>query len=261
VPHFERDGTSIFYTDTAGAGPAVVFSHGLLMDHEMFAPQMEALSPDFRCIAWDARGHGATTTEGSWSYWDSAEDLLALLDHLDVGTALLVGMSQGGFVSLRAALRGPEHVAGLFLVDSQAGTEPEPVVLMYEAIVDEWVANGPDEHILAAVDTTILGPAESERWRQKWKAWPRDAVKRSFQTLLGREDLSDRLGEITAPALVVHGEVDAAIPTEWAEALCAGLPNCEGFVVVPEAGHAANLSHPDEVNRLLLDFARRHLAS
>jgi pimeloyl-ACP methyl ester carboxylesterase len=261
MPHLERDGPSIFYTDTAGDAPAIAFGHGLLMDHEMFAPQMEALVPEFRCIAWDARGHGATTTDGSWSYWNSADDLLALLDHLDVDAALLVGMSQGGFASLRAALRGPERVAGLFLIDTQAGTEPEPVVAMYRAMMEDWVANGPDEQTLSVVSASILGPAEDELWIKKWREWPREAVRDSFETLVGREDLADRLGEISAPALVLHGEIDAAIPTEWAEALCAGLPNCEGFVVVPGAGHAANLSHPDEVNRALLDFARRHLST
>ncbi len=260
MPHFERDGTRIYYTDSGGGGAAVVFSHGILMDHAMFAPQMEALAPEFRCIAWDARGHGATSTTGSWSYWDSADDVLALLDHLGIASALLVGMSQGGFASLRATLRDPDRVAGLFLFDTQAGEEPEAVASVYEAMVDDWVANGPNEQTISVVSATILGPAEDEPWVKKWREWPREAILDSFETLVGREDLTDRLGEITAPALVLHGEDDAAIPTEWAEALCTGLANCEGFVVVPGAGHAANLSHPDAVNRTLLDFARRHSA-
>jgi 3-oxoadipate enol-lactonase len=259
MPHIERGENKIFYTDTGGDGPVVVFSHGLLMDHEMFAPQMEALAPEFRCVAWDARGHGKSTAEGSWSYWDSADDLVGMLDHLGVDSALLAGMSQGGFVSLRTALRHPDRVAALFFIDSQAGTEPEQVIAMYDAMVQEWATNGPDEHMLAAVSGTIVSPADDEPWMKKWREWPRRALRGAFNTLFEREDVSHRLGEISAPALVVHGDMDQAIPTDRAEALCSGLPNCEGFVLLPGAGHAANLSHPDEVNRALLAFARKHL--
>src|SRR5229473_1079844 len=66
-----------------GDGPAVVMSHGFLMDHEMFAPQVAALAPEFRVITWDERGFGATEFDGKpFSYYDSANDCMALLDHL-----------------------------------------------------------------------------------------------------------------------------------------------------------------------------------
>jgi pimeloyl-ACP methyl ester carboxylesterase len=73
-------------------------------------------------------------------------------------------------------------------------------------------------------------------------------------TLLSREDITDRLGEITCPALVIHGNADAAIPVAKAAELASGLPGAWPLVVVEGAGHAANLSHPDEVNAEIRRF-------
>ncbi|MGH2729315.1 MAG: alpha/beta fold hydrolase, partial [Actinomycetota bacterium] len=142
MPFVEVDGVKLFYEE-AGDGPPVVFSHGLFMDHEMFDPQVDVLQKEFRCVTWDERGHGQTDAAGSWTYWDSAKDVLSLLDHLAIDAAVLVGMSQGGFLSLRAALLAPERVRGLVFIDSQAGPEDEALLGGYEAMLAEWTTNGP----------------------------------------------------------------------------------------------------------------------
>ena len=102
MPVATAHGIEIDYTDSGGQGPVVVFSHGFLMDRTMFGQQVTALTPQYRVITWDQRGHGGTRATGAFTYWDSAVDVLALLDHLGVERAVLAGMSQGGFVSLRA---------------------------------------------------------------------------------------------------------------------------------------------------------------
>src|SRR4051812_23926608 len=109
MPYAEVNGQRIRYEDTGGEGPAVILAHGFLMDREMFAPQLDALSPEFRAVAWDERGFGETEFDGKpFTYWDSAKDLLGLMDALGIDSAVVGGMSQGGFVSLRAALLAPE---------------------------------------------------------------------------------------------------------------------------------------------------------
>jgi 3-oxoadipate enol-lactonase len=254
---FSRDRANLYFEDTGGDGAAVIFSHGILMDHEMFAPQVDGLSGEFRCISWDQRGHGQSDQEGSWSYWDSAQDAIALMDHLELDRAFLVGMSQGGFLSLRAALLAPERVHGLGLIDTQAGPENPEIVPVYEGLMDAWLA-GPSEALAESVAEIILGPADHRPWVEKWLARPFEWVKEPFNTLVGRDDVHDRLNEISCPALVFHGDVDTAIPMELAERLCAGLQNCEGLVRIEGAGHAANLSHPGVVTEALRDFFRRH---
>lgn len=255
----DRGDARLFYEDTGGEGATVIFSHGILMDHEMFEPQVNSLAGEFRCIAWDQRGHGQSDQEGSWTYWDSAQDAVALMDHLEVERAFLVGMSQGGFLSLRTTLLAPERVQGLGLIDSQAGQENPDMLPIYQGLRDAWLA-GPTTDLAESVAQIILGPADHAPWVAKWLARPPGDLVEPFETLVGREDIHDRLGEITCPAFVIHGEEDVAISMELAEALCKGLPGCEGTLKIEGAGHASNLSHPGVVTEALRDFFRRHAA-
>jgi len=260
MPIAEVNGQRIAYDDTGGSGPAVMFAHGLLMDRSMFDAQVAALRDEFRCVAWDARGFGETgPVPDPFSFWDSADDQLALADHLGVETAFLVGMSQGGFVNLRTALRRPAFVRGLVLLDTQAGTEDPDLVPQYAAMSEVWREHGLGDDLAEMVAAIILSPGDPANadWIAKWKALPREHMEVPLQALFDRDDLHDRLGEITAPAIVIHGEVDAAIPLEKAQRLADGLPGCERLLVVP-GGHAANVAYPEPVNRALLDFVRRH---
>jgi 3-oxoadipate enol-lactonase len=121
MPTAAVNGVEISYADSGGGGPAVVLSHGFLMDASMFDAQVAALAPEYRVITWDQRGHGETPAPGPFSYWDSARDVLALLGHLGIERAVLGGMSQGGFLSLRAAMLAPQRVRGLILIGSSPG--------------------------------------------------------------------------------------------------------------------------------------------
>lgn len=253
----DRGEAHLYFDDSGGEGAAVVFSHGVLMDHEMFEPQVRSLSAEFRCISWDQRGHGQSDQRGSWSYWDSAQDVIALMDHLELDHAFLVGMSQGGFLSLRAALLAPERVLGLGLIDTQAGPEDPEIVPIYKGFLDTWL-QGPTAELAESVADIILGPADRDAWVAKWLARPPSWVTEPFNTLTTREDIHDRLSEITCRALVLHGDDDVAISVDLAARLCKGLPGCEGLVRIAGAGHAANLSHPGVVTESLRDFFRRH---
>jgi 3-oxoadipate enol-lactonase len=258
MPFAEVNGQSIYFEDSGGNLPAIAFSHGFLMDHEMWEPQVQAFRDEFRCISWDERGFGQTRATKAFTYWDLADDLLALLTHLGIERAILVGMSQGGFLSLRAALEAPERVLGLGLVDTQAGLEEEAIRPTYDLTAREWIAHGPDD-IAESVAAILLSPGyDPTTWISKWKTWPREEMSFSYEALMGRGDITDRLPEITCPAIVLHGERDAAIPIEKAQALSNGLARCEGLIKIPDAGHASNLSHPDQVNEPLREFCRKH---
>ena len=259
MPFANVDGQRLYYEDSGGSGPPVIFSHGFLMDHEMFAPQVEALSADFRCITWDERGFGESEATGPFTYWDSAADCLGLLSHLGVDQAVLAGMSQGGFLSLRAALRAPERVKALVLIDTQSGVEAPENLAGFQAMHDEWVANGPQQPLAEGIAGLILGGGyDPSPWIAKWQNRPKEFMTAPFQCLVGRDDVTDRLGEIAAPAIVFHGEEDQASPMEKAEALCSGLPNCVELVRVPGAANAPNLTSPEPVNGPLREFLAKH---
>ena len=251
------NGITVTYHDSGGDGPAVVFSHGYLMDSEMFEPQVAALAPDYRVITWDERGHGGTRASGPFSYWDSARDVLALLDHLGIGQAVFGGMSQGGFLSLRAALTAPGRVRGLILIDSQAGLEDPAAVPAYEEMERIWLEQGPAP-VRDVVASIILGPPDGpvdyRPWFAKWDQVDRQEMAYPFRCLVERDDITDRLGEISCPALIIHGTADAAIPMERAEAVRDGLAGPVSLVTVDGAPHAANLSHPDQVTAAIAGF-------
>jgi pimeloyl-ACP methyl ester carboxylesterase len=257
MPLAEVNGIKLHYEDSGGDGMALVFSHGILMDWEMFAPQGDALGERYRVITWDQRGHGETDPSPEpYSDWDSAEDLASLLDQLGIDKAVIAGVSQGGFIGLRFALLHPERTEALILIDTQAGVEDPDRAAQYDAFLEVWRTDGPNADIAEVVASIILGADYDGRgpWIAKWLTMPVENVVQAYRALKSREDIHQRLAEIDAPAMVIHGEDDIAIELEKAEALCSGLPNCRGMVTIPGAGHASNLIDPEAVNRAIQDF-------
>ncbi len=257
MPYAQVNNQKLYFEDSGGTGPTVIFSHGLLMDGSMFAPQVAALKSRYRCIVWDERGHGQTATGecASFSYYDSANDLAALLAHLGIQQAVLAGMSQGGYLSLRCALTHPALVRALILIDTQAMPEDPVKMPAYQAMLQDWATNGLSDQTASTIETIILGPqwAGAAAWRAKWKnAAPADLLQ-SFQTLGTRDDISEQMGRIAVPTLVLHGDSDHAIELPRAKAMADAIPNAQ-LVLVPGAGHASNLTHPQVVNPAIEAF-------
>ena len=259
MPVAQVNGQKIHYHDTGGSGPAVVLSHGFLMDRTMFDAQVEVLAPKYRVITWDERGFGDTEYDGKpFTYWDSARDCLGLIDHLGLSRAVLGGMSHGGFLSLRAALTSPERVTALVLIDTAADNDGPEVLAGYRQMVDTWLSVGPVDDLVNIIATIIIADSkENPKWIAKWKARPKEFLLHPASCLLERDDITSRLGEITCPALILHGSADTAISMDRAEALRAGLKNAERVVVIEGAAHASNLTHPHLVNPPLQEFLDR----
>jgi pimeloyl-ACP methyl ester carboxylesterase len=250
----EVNGQRISYQDSGGSGPVIIFSHGFLMDGSMFEAQVAGLRDEFRCVTWDERGHGGTPATEPFTYWDSTDDALALMDQLGIADAVFTGMSQGGFIAMRAALRSPERVRALVLIDTQSGLEDPEALPLYTALHDEWVANGP-AGVQEVVASLLFSPGvDVEPWYAKWGSLDREAFSLPFSTLVGRDELTGRLGEITQPTLIIHGTADAAIPMWRAEQLRDGIPDAREIVAVEGAGHASNMSHPELVNEAIRSF-------
>jgi 3-oxoadipate enol-lactonase len=257
VPVATLRGQRIHFEDTGGAGLALVLSHGFLQDGSMFDAQVRQLRPRHRVITWDQRGHGGTvSTSEAFTYWDSADDLAALLDHLGVKRAVVGGMSQGGFISLRFALRYPDRAAGLVLIDTQSGQEDPDKVQQYDVMHDVWTTSGPSDQLLEMVAAIIVGNQrpESAGWIEKWRKMDPANLTLIYRALMDRDDVTGRLGEIRAPAIVIHGTDDVAIDISLAEQLCSRLAACRGLVRVEGAGHSSNITHPEPVNKAIEEF-------
>jgi len=258
MPSAEVNGQRFHYEDSGGAGPPLILGHGFPLDHTMFDAQVAALAPAFRVIRWDARGFGRTTYDGRpFTYWDAAADCIGILDHLGIERAVVGGMSQGAFAALRVALVAPDRVKALVLIGADPTALSAKDLANSREMFATWEAMGPVNALLKPIARMILGDEEHwEPWVSQWRAIPHHQLAEPARCLMERDDITSRLAEITCPALVIHGGDDVAIPLEKAEILARSLSGCAGVIPIAGAPHAANLTHPEQVNAALLAFLR-----
>ncbi len=258
MPFAELRGHRFWYEDSGGRGDAVLFSHGFVLDHSMWDAQVDALSDDHRCITWDARGHGMSDCHGPFDFWDAADDAVALLDHLGVERACFVGLSQGGFLAMRAALRHPERVHGLVLIDTAAAVFDPETLAGYRAMQERWISEGPVGELAEAMASLLFGPGyDASVWLAKWQAKPPQDHREPWNTVLGRDDVLARLGEIGCPSLVIHGGDDRGFDVATAVGLRDALADCAGLVVIEGAAHVPPVTHPHPVHEALRRFLAR----
>lgn len=260
---FKGRGFKIHYVEQ-GDGPAVVFVHGLVMDHTMYEAQFEELPDRYRCIALDLRGHGhSDTPPGPWSMQDSVDDVVAFIEDVGAAPCHLVGMSWGGMIAVRVAIRRPELVRSLVLIDTSAGSEdPQQGELRRTFFMEPIAAHGMTDELVAASIPILFGekyqadgPAMAV-YADRVKSMKREAIVEGLRAVLERDSVLDRLGQIRVPTLVIHGEQDASIAMSEAEAIANGIPGAE-LLRIPDSGHSAPLEAPDAVNEALATFFAR----
>jgi pimeloyl-ACP methyl ester carboxylesterase len=255
MPFAQIQGNRLYYEDSGGEGPAVLFSHGFLLDHTMWDGQVSALRERYRCITWDERCHGMSEVNGPFTHWDAANDAIGLLDHLRIEQANLVGLSQGGFLSLRAALLHPARVRSLVLIDSAAGVDGPEVVAGYRAMQKRWVEEGPIGEVAKINADLIFGVEyDASAWFAKWQAKPPSSHNTAWDTVIGRDDIRSRLPEIRCPALVLNGSEDQAFTVEIARDIADKLGNARQATVIEGAFHCPAVTHPEAVNDALRPF-------
>jgi pimeloyl-ACP methyl ester carboxylesterase len=256
VPIAELNGNKLYY-EVTGEGPeTLVLCHGAFLDHTLWDHVVAELSGEYRCITWDERGHGMSECNGPFDYWDAAGDALGLLELAGAENAVFVGMSQGGWLSQRAALAAPEKVRGLVLQGTSIRQLTPEEHAGYSQLGGAWVAMGPVGDIADAVLGIQFAGADYDgsRFIQRWQSKAPSAWAQVWDTILGRDDITGRVKEITCPVSVVHGTADAAFSVQIANETSGMVPNCLGVTLVAGAPHAAALTHPLEVSAAIRTF-------
>jgi 3-oxoadipate enol-lactonase len=254
------------YFEEEGSGPPVILGHSYLCSGKMWQGQLPALAAQFRVINPDLRGHGRSgQVAHPFSLYDAVSDTVAVLDQLGIERAIWCGLSIGGMVALRAALVCPERVAGLILLDTDAGRETARRKLKYNAMGMGARLLGM-RPFLASITRLLFGtttrrenPALVAEWKTEFAGVHVPSALWCLETLMRRDSLLDRLHEIRVPALVLVGEEDRSLPVALSRRIHNRLRDST-FGVIATAGHLAPLEQPAQVNNAILSFLTAHAA-
>jgi pimeloyl-ACP methyl ester carboxylesterase len=257
VPFTEVDGARIHYLDAGQGEPAVVLLHAFPLHAGMWARQVAALEAKHRVIAVDSRGMGRSGGPPEVLGMDVvAEDVRALLAHVRVERAAVVGLSMGGYVAFELYRRAPGLFRGLALCDTKAAADGDEARANRESFARTalerglvWVADemipkllrpSPDPAVVKEVRHLVAGATPA-------------GVAACQRGMARRPDSTPTLAAIACPTLVVVGEHDAGTPPAEAEKMAAAVKGSR-LVRIPGAGHLSNLENPAAFDAALLEF-------
>jgi pimeloyl-ACP methyl ester carboxylesterase len=257
------NGTELYYEDTGGRGPAILFSHGLFWDSSLFAPQIRALKFRYRCVAYDHRGQGQSADSDLRAIdMDTLfADAIALIVALDLKPVHVCGLSMGGFVAMRLGARRPDQVRSLLLLDTSADPEPPENTLKFR--LGNWFARifGAAPLLADASMPMMFGKsalsdparaAERDAWRRQLRS-NRKSLWRAVNGVIERPSVYHELSRITAPTLVMVGEEDTVTVPAKAERIAAAIAGAK-LVRIPRAGHIVTLEQPQAVTQAIGGF-------
>lgn len=244
-------------------GPVVLFSSGLGGSGGYWAPNLPAFARDYRTLTYDQRGTGRSdrVLQDPLSIEAMADDILALLDGLGIEKVHLVGHALGGIIGLALALKAPERLDKLVVINGWATPDPH-LLRCFETRLALLADSGPRAFLRA--QPIFLYPAtwisqnsaqiEAEEPHHLAAMPTPAAIARRIQALLAF-DSSARLRDIPHPVLAVAAADDMLTPATTSARLAEGLPHGK-LVTMPWGGHACNITHPAHFDRLVLDFLR-----
>lgn len=256
---------TIAYLDSAPGQAALrtcVLLHAFPIGANLWEPQMREVPAGWRLLAPDLRGFGGSTEAdgaGTGAMSDYAEDVASLLDELQIEQAVIGGASMGGYAAMAFLHSHHDRVAGLVLANTRAGADsPEARANRRNmlALVDREGASGVARDMmpkLVGASTRETNPDMEAHLRRLIKQQSPQAIRAAIHRMMHRPDSQPLLAKTTLPALIVTGDEDELIPTDESRAMAAAITGST-LVIVPKAGHLANLEQPDAFNNALNAF-------
>ena len=263
---FIRDGRRVSYRD-GGSGLPVVMLHAFPLNNQMFRAQFDALPHGVRLIAPDLRGFGLSDRvaagsphgPGAQSTDDHAADVIALLDELGLETAVIGGVSMGGYVTFAVLRQAPSRVRGLVLCDTRAEADSDEARANRRQMQAKLAEQGP-RAIAHDMVPKLLGqtslreqPSLADDVRGMIEATPREAIHDAIECLMWRADATRLLPDIAVPTLILVGREDVLTPVPLHEKMHAAIPQST-LEIIEGAGHLATLERPDTVRPLVERF-------
>jgi pimeloyl-ACP methyl ester carboxylesterase len=258
------NGTEMEWRDR-GSGDPVLLIHGFPLNSAMWGAQLTGLAGDWRLVAPDLRGFGASEpgAEPAFGMDLLARDLAALLDHLGIGRTVVCGLSMGGYVAFEFFRQFPDRVRALVLCDTRAGPDSAETkrarATLAERVLAENTARPVVEGLLPRLlcsHTARKDPGVVAMVRAMMQEARPDSVARLLQGMATRADSEPLLRDIEVPALIVVGSDDVITNRGQAEMLARAIRGAR-IEVVEAAGHLPPVEQPDEFNRVLGQFLER----
>jgi pimeloyl-ACP methyl ester carboxylesterase len=263
MPKIQVNGVNLYYEDSGGANKEViVFSHGLLWSCRMFDKQVAALKDQYRVITYDHRGQGQTeVTAGGYDMDTLFEDAAALIQALNIRSCHFAGLSMGGFIGMRLAIRRPTVVKSLILLETTADPEPTENIPKYTRLnfVARWFGLGLVANPVMKImfgQTFLNDPARAEEraiWRKHLTSNHRIGITRAVRGVIERQGVYAEIERITCPTLIIVGEEDVATVPAKSERMHAKIKGSK-LVRMPRGGHTSTVEEPALVNQAIIDF-------
>jgi 3-oxoadipate enol-lactonase len=238
----------------------IIFIHGFPFNKSMWTGQEEILSQEYRVITYDVRGHGESDFGNEDFTIDLfAKDLIELLKHLKIDKAVLIGLSMGGYIALKAVLDFPNRFEALVLSNSHCFADTdvakEKRVKAIQMIETEGLKKYADMSVqnLFSEESFVSRTDEIEFIKKMILNTSRQAIKKTLEALANREETCNRLSEIKIPTLILHGKEDKITTKESSQILHKKIKNSV-MQYIDHAAHISNLENPDEFNRQLSRF-------
>lgn len=253
-----------------GEGEPIIFVHSYLWDSNLWKPQLEKLSKNFKCISIDLWGHGESdplSKEDSFSLKDLTLDIINIADELDINQFNYIGLSVGAMLGTYLALDYSDRVKKLILMDGYSGSEPvltqEKYLSLLNSIenlryIPEELANIITPMFFSKNETLTEGILyknfKNELINKKEKNI--DTIVKLGRAIFQRENLLDRMKNIKNPILFLVGEEDMPRPPHESLQMSSLVKNSD-LVIIPKAGHISNLENPSFVNTQIVDFLNK----
>jgi len=248
MPMLDREGVKLYY-EAHGEGPALILTHGYSATSQMWAGQIDALAPHFKVVTWDMRGHGQSDypdDQAAYSEEATVADMAALLDAVGAKEAVVGGLSLGGYMSLAFHATHPQRARALLIVDTGPGYK------------NDEARNGWNENAIRRAERYEAdGFGDLSKASAEVRlARHRDAsgLARAARGMLTQKNarVIESLPSIAVPSLVVVGANDTPFLAA-SDYMAAKIPGAKK-VVIPDAGHSANIDQPAAFNAALLGF-------
>jgi 3-oxoadipate enol-lactonase len=246
--------------ELSGAGTPVVLVHGLGSSGRDWEAQLAALTPRYRVLTYDVRGHGKTSKpRGPYTIPQFANDLAALMDALDHKPAHVVGISMGGMIAFQLAVDRPDLVRSLVIVNSGPALVPHTPAEHLAVWTRLAIAKLRGPAAMGGVLAPRLFPSPDQeplrkRFIERWAENDKDAYYSALRALIGWSVL-DRVASLSCPVLVIAADHDYT-PVSAKEAYLRLIPGAT-MKIVPDSRHAVPIERPEAFNALLLEFLER----